>query len=94
MTFTVLSAGGAPVGGGMAPPSEVGAMPAHWGAYVTVTDVDATAKEAVELGDSLKFPPLDNPGVGRFCMIRDPRGAHCYAITYPGPASAEGEGKG
>jgi hypothetical protein len=30
MTYTVLSAGGAPVGGSMAPPSQAGSIPAHW----------------------------------------------------------------
>jgi predicted enzyme related to lactoylglutathione lyase len=81
-TYTVLSAGGAPVGGIMAPPKQAGTMPPHWGTYVTVADVDATAKQAVELGGSLMLQPRDIPGVGRFCLIQDPQGALLYAITY------------
>ena len=81
-TYTVLNAGGAPVGGIMAPPPQAAGMPPQWGAYVTVEDVDATAKQAVELGGSLLLPPHDIPGVGRFCLIRDPQGAHLCAITY------------
>jgi predicted enzyme related to lactoylglutathione lyase len=44
--------------------------------------VDATARQAVELGGSLMLPPRDIPGVGRFCLIQDPQGALLYAITY------------
>jgi len=90
MTYTVLNAGGAPVGGIMAPPREAAGMPPQWGAYVTVDDVDATAKQAVELGGSLLLPPRDIPGVGRFCLIRDPQGAHLYAITYSMPGGSAG----
>ena len=82
MTYTVLNAGGAPVGGIMATPKRAGPMPPHWGIYVTVADVDATARQAVELGGSLLMPPRDIPGVGRFCLFQDPQGALLYAITY------------
>jgi predicted enzyme related to lactoylglutathione lyase len=85
MTYTVLKAGGTPVGGIMAPPEPGPTMPPHWGVYVTVDDVDATARQAVELGGSLMFPPRDIPGVGRFCLLRDPQGALLYAISYTAP---------
>jgi predicted enzyme related to lactoylglutathione lyase len=87
-TYTLLSAGGAPVGGIMAPPKQAGTMPPHWGTYVTVADVDATARQAVELGGSLMLQPRDIPGVGRFCLIQDPQGALLYAITYTAPGTA------
>jgi hypothetical protein len=88
MTYTVLNAGGSPVGGIMATPKEAAGAPPHWGTYVTVSDVDATAKQAVELGGTLLVSPRDIPGVGRFCLIRDPQGAMLYAITYTAPAGA------
>jgi hypothetical protein len=53
-----------------------------WGAYVTVADVDATAKTAEKLGGKLLMPPTDIPKVGRFCVIQDPQGAVINAITY------------
>jgi predicted enzyme related to lactoylglutathione lyase len=53
-----------------------------WGAYVTVDNVDTTAKAAVQLGGKLLMPPTDIPDVGRFCVIRDPQGAVISAITY------------
>jgi predicted enzyme related to lactoylglutathione lyase len=90
MTYTVLSAGGVPVGGIMAPPKQAGTMPPHWGVYVTVGEVDAAAKQAVELGGSLMLPPRDIPGVGRFCLIQDPQGALLYAITYTAQGGSAG----
>jgi hypothetical protein len=87
-TYTVLKAGGAEVGGIMATPEAAAGMPPHWGTYVTVADVDATAKQALELGGRLMLPPRDIPGVGRFCLIQDPQGAMLYAITYAPQVSA------
>jgi len=50
--------------------------------YVTVKDVDATAAAVAALGGEVLRPPMDIPGVGRFCVIRDPQGAVICAITY------------
>jgi predicted enzyme related to lactoylglutathione lyase len=57
-------------------------MPPMWGAYVTVDNVDLTAKTAEQLGAKLLVPPTDIPNVGRFCVIQDPQGAVINAITY------------
>jgi hypothetical protein len=57
-------------------------MPPMWGAYVTVDDVDLTARTAEQLGARLLVPPTDIPNVGRFCVIQDPQGAVINAITY------------
>src|SRR5262245_45225705 len=49
-------------------------VPPVWLLYVTVTDVETSAKRAVELGGAV----LDGPrpaGGGRFAVIRDPAGA-------------------
>jgi hypothetical protein len=37
-------------------------------------DVDATAKQAEQLGGKVCVAPQDIPGVGRFCVIQDPQG--------------------
>jgi len=63
-------------------PEEAKGMPPAWGAYVTVDDVDLTAKTAEQLGAELCVPPRDIPGVGRFCVIQDPQGATINVITY------------
>ncbi|MFZ1948288.1 MAG: VOC family protein [bacterium] len=81
--YTVLKAGGQSVGGIMVMPKEVPAfVPAHWAPYVTVTDVDAVAAKAKQLGAELIVPPMDIPNVGRFCTFKDPQGAILSVITY------------
>ena len=82
MTYTVVKAGNKGIGGIMTVPKEAQGMPPMWGAYVTVDDVDLTAKTAVQLGAKLLVPPTDIPTVGRFCVIQDPQGAVINAITY------------
>lgn len=82
VTYTVVKAGGNGIGGIMTIPKETQGMPPAWGAYVTVDDVDATAKTAVQLGARLLVPPTDIPDVGRFCVIQDLQGAVISAITY------------
>jgi hypothetical protein len=82
MTYTVIKAGDSEIGGIMTIPQEARNMPPAWGVYVTVTDVDATAKSAEQLGAKLLVPPTDIPDVGRFCVIQDPQGVAISAITY------------
>jgi predicted enzyme related to lactoylglutathione lyase len=82
MTYTVLKAAGGPVGGILPTPKAAAGMPPHWGIYVTVEDVDATALRAVALGGKICMGPQDIPNVGRFCVIQDPSGAVLHAITY------------
>jgi uncharacterized protein len=82
MTYTVVKAGKTGIGGIMAVPKEALGMPPMWGAYITVDDVDVTARTAEQLGAKLLVPPTDIPDVGRFCVIQDPQGAIINAITY------------
>ena len=83
MNYTVVKAGGKGIGGIMAMPKDAPqGMPPMWGAYVTVDDVDSTARTAEQLGAKLLVPPQDIPKVGRFCVIQDPQGAVISAITY------------
>jgi predicted enzyme related to lactoylglutathione lyase len=82
MTYTVVKVGDKGIGGIMPIPQEAKGMASRWGSYVTVDDVDATARTAEELGAIICVPPRDIPNVGRFCVIQDPQGAVISAITY------------
>ena len=57
-------------------------MPSMWGGYVTVDNVDESAKQAESLGGKIIMEPRDIPNVGRFCVITDPQGALLSIITY------------
>jgi hypothetical protein len=50
-------------------------VPPHWLVYFAVADCDASTERAHELGATVKVPPSDIPGVGRFSMLADPQGA-------------------
>jgi predicted enzyme related to lactoylglutathione lyase len=82
MTYTVLKVNGDETGGIMGIPPKSQGMPPMWSIYVTVDDVDATAKQVEELGGKILQPPIDIPMVGRFCVLQDPQGAAICAITY------------
>jgi predicted enzyme related to lactoylglutathione lyase len=82
MSYSVIKANGQEIGGIMPVPPQAAGTPPHWGVYVTVDDVDASAKKAEELGAAVMVPPTDIPDVGRFCVFRDPQGAVLSVITY------------
>lgn len=82
MEYNLVKYGGEQMGGIMKIPAHCEGMPPHWGVYVTVDDVDATAKLAEEMGGKVCLPPQDIPGVGRFCVLQDPQGAMISVITY------------
>ncbi len=50
-------------------------VPPHWGVYVAVTDVDAAAARAEELGARIFLAPSDVFEAGRVAVIQDPSGA-------------------
>ena len=80
--YEVASIGDRQFGGVFKPPASCGPMPTAWMSYVTVENVDETAKNAKELGAKILAGPQDIPDVGRFCVIQDPQGAVLAAITY------------
>lgn len=80
--YHVGELGGASVCGIMAISPATGPMPPNWGSYVTVADVDASARRAVELGGTVCAGPFDIPGVGRMAVVQDPQGAVIHLITY------------
>ncbi len=77
MDYTLLSAGDYGVAGMMAIPPEAKAMGARpcWSGYLRVEDVDVEAAKLTAAGGSVKRPPADIPGVGRFAVVADPHGA-------------------
>ncbi len=80
--YHTLSKGGVDRGGAtdhIAP-----GMAAHWLPYVAVVDTDATAARATRHGATMRVPPEDIPGVGRFAVFHDPAGA-LLAIMRPMP---------
>ncbi len=50
-------------------------VPPVWNSYVTVTDADAVANRAKELGANVHAPPFDVMQAGRMAVIQDPQGA-------------------
>jgi predicted enzyme related to lactoylglutathione lyase len=81
--YQVVKVGGQAVGGMMEMPAEAPpGIPPHWGVYVTVDDVDATAAKAEALGGKVLRPPSDIPGIGRFAVVADPQGAFFCVIKY------------
>ena len=53
-----------------------------WDPYITVDDVEKSAKRVEKLGGEVILPPTDIPKVGRFCVIKDPQGISLNLITY------------
>jgi predicted enzyme related to lactoylglutathione lyase len=82
MQYDIISVGDRPFGGIFKTPKEMGSMPPVWRDYVTVENVDETAKNAEELGAKILMPPTDIPQVGRFCIFQDPQGAVLAVISY------------
>jgi predicted enzyme related to lactoylglutathione lyase len=92
MTYTLINAGPAQVGGITTLADQAKAMgaPPNWLGYVGVADVDAMAAKVKSLGGQVYFGPMDIPGVGRFAVTADPQGA-VFALfkgaSDQGPAS-------
>lgn len=82
--YTVFAMGQDMVAGMMPRLPHLGEIPPHWAIYVTVSDVDATARQVASLGGMVIVEPTDIPGTGRFCGLVSPAGVMCYAMTYPG----------
>ena len=82
MPYTLAKINGQESAGLMTTPPEAKGMPPMWGAYVTVDDVEVSAKQAEALGGKILMEARDIPEVGRFCVISDPQGAMLTIITY------------
>jgi len=53
-----------------------------WDPYITVEDVEESAKKVENLGGEVILPPTEIPKVGCFCVIKDPQGISLNLITY------------
>jgi predicted enzyme related to lactoylglutathione lyase len=75
-SYDMIFAGETPdtmIGGYAEPRSD--REPSHWISFVSVEDVDATARAAVANGGRILEAPSDIPTVGRRARITDPQGA-------------------
>jgi len=73
LTYDMIYAGDTMIGGYAALKGD--RQPSHWISYVSVEDVDASAKVATAKGGKLVEGPFDIPSVGRTARIADPQGA-------------------
>jgi len=60
-------------------------IPPHWMSYFMVTDCDATAAQAKQLGATFCLESMTLENVGRFSILKDPQGA-VFALFQPLPA--------
>ena len=58
-------------------------IPPHWLAYFLVSDCDAAAAKARQLGATLHLAPMNVEDVGRMAVVADPQGA-VFAIFQAG----------
>ena len=84
--YALLNADGVGVGGMMNLGEAMRAegMAPNWTGYVAVDDCDAAAEAVQRLGGSVRRPPLDIPGIGRFSVVADPAGA-VFIVMKPVP---------
>lgn len=52
-----------------------------WAPYITVDDVDDSARRVEKIGGKI-ISPTDIPDVGRFCVIQDLQGVYLNIISY------------
>lgn len=50
-------------------------LPPQWLVYITVANVEESARRVTELGGKIISAPRDMGGYGRCCVIQDPAGA-------------------
>ena len=81
-TYTLFRHGDAYAGGMMAITPDMGELTPHWATYFTDDDADAAARDAPALGATVHIPPMDVPGVGRFCGIVSPQGVPFMVMKY------------
>ncbi len=71
-SYPMLKVGDTGVGGFMTPPKD--GIPPHWVSYVSVDDVDATAKKIEKAGGKALMDAFDVAPVGRMQPVADPEG--------------------
>jgi predicted enzyme related to lactoylglutathione lyase len=76
-SYEMITAGETPIGGYV---KLEGKGAPHWTSYVSVEDVDATAKKIVAAGGKVLAPAFDVPTVGRMSQVADPQGASFWIM--------------
>lgn len=80
--YTVFKLADEDVCGMLMMPEEVpAAAPAHWAVYFSVTDCEASARLAVDLGGTVARPPTD-VGIAKFAVLEDPQGGVFNVMEY------------
>lgn len=76
-TYSMFQMRGRPVAAAytMRPEERQTGAPPHWNAYVTVANVDESARQAEALGAKIFAPPFDVMDAGRMAVLQDPTGA-------------------
>jgi predicted enzyme related to lactoylglutathione lyase len=72
-TYHILKRGDRQTAGITKKPPQVPAS--SWLEYIAVKDVDASTRNAKELGAQVHLVPTDIPNIGRFSVLADPTGA-------------------
>lgn len=74
-TYSLLTAGDAPVAGLMSMPEEAARSSAtpHWIGYVEVDDVDEAVERTKQFGGTVYVPPTNVPDISRFAIVADPQ---------------------
>ena len=72
MKYTLFTAGSGPGGGMMQ--AEADGTP-HWVPYVSVTQIEATVKQATALGAKVRMAVTEIPGQGKVAVLGDPAGS-------------------
>jgi predicted enzyme related to lactoylglutathione lyase len=81
-TYTTFKLGPLSVAGMLELTPQMGNQRPQWVTYFTVTDAEATAREAVTLGAVICRRVRDVPGTGRFCGITSPQGITFCVVEY------------
>jgi predicted enzyme related to lactoylglutathione lyase len=84
-SYSMFAAGSGPIGGTMAS-TEGGA---HWMPYLGTTDIEATVRDATQLGATVKKDITSMPNGGKYAVLADPQGAVFGVYWSAQPASKE-----
>lgn len=80
--YSLIELDGRPIGSIKAFTQDTADTKAHWGAYVSVGDVDALVARARDLGGRVLIATQQIPGVGRFAVLEDPQGAAFAVMSF------------
>ena len=74
MSYTSFTLNGIGVAGLDTMPEPLDDLPPQWAVYFAVARCDDTVEAATALDGTVRIPPTDIPGIGRFAVLNDPQG--------------------